>query len=260
MDIRGVKGQAGFRRRFGGAAAVEFVALAPLVLVLSGVIWDLRDYVSHRTDLAREVFVVAQVISNRSDTNLVEPMAAAFADRFAGSGAGSIDVAVVARGTEQPGGGVCIDPYDETAADRFCRPRVLRRWPEPANAQDGLWAERCPATNPSCVAQLGGNGCQQNGVSRSLLPAQGDHFGAGMTVLRNEGAGGLAEAGWLSRDFNDFEWWVVVDVCLEPGPGLFTGRLIHAGMQALDFSDLTLGLRGAWRSLQLLNECIWCEP
>lgn len=260
MDLRGVKGQAGSRRRSGGAAAVEFVAFAPFVLVLSGVIWDLRDYISHRVDLAREVFVVAQVISNRSDANLVAPVAAAFADRFEGSGAGSIDVAVVVRGTEQPDGDPCIDPYDEADADRFCRPQVLLRWPAALNPQAGLWAERCPAGSSSCVSQLGGNGCQQNGRSRSPLPAEGGHFGNGMTVLRNEGAGGLPETGWLSRDFNDFEWWVVVDVCLEPGPGLFTGRLIHAGMQALDFSDSTVGLRGAWRSLSFLNECTWCEP
>ena len=234
--------------------------LIPFVLVLTGVVWDLRSYMAHRTDLVREIHVVAEVISGDSETNIIEPVASAFTERFSGNSAGTIDVEVVGRGTDRGTGVDCLDPYDETAAlaDRWCRPLVLARWPDPATPQDGLWAEDCASTLLSCVSTLGGDNCTANGASRSLLPAEGAHFTGGMTVFRNET--GATESDWPSRDFNDAEWWVVVDVCLEPGHGLFTGRLIHAGMQAVDFSELTVGLRAAWRSINPLSICQWCLP
>ena len=251
--------QAQRKSRSGGSAAVEFVLLAPFVVALSGVVWDLRAYISHRTDLAREIYVVAEVISNRHDTNLIGRVATAFADRFQDNGAGSIDVALVTRGDVRRDGSACLDPYDETAANRFCLPLVQRRWP--AAPADGLWSERCPPLAPSCVSAPGGSHCQTSGRSTSRLPGEGDHFPADMAVFPNEGPDGPDPASRsLSRDFNDDEWWVVVDVCLEPGAGLFTGRLIHTSMQVLDFSGFILGSRAAWRSLHPRSNCLWCEP
>ena len=107
--------RAALRRRAGGSAAVEFVTLAPFVLILSALLWDLRAYVSHRTDLAREVHVVAELIAAEADASPLvpstNPLTArfldAFMDRFAAWGAGSIDVAVVARGTTRRNGAAC---------------------------------------------------------------------------------------------------------------------------------------------------------
>jgi len=231
--------------------------------------WDLRAFIAHRTDLAREVYVVAEVIATRPDANLIEPVAAAFKERFAGNGAGSIDIAVVKRGNQRrddldSDGSLdpCQLPYDDQAAlsERWCPPLVQVRWPAPSNRSAGLWGERCPAHFPSCVSSPGGTHCQESDRSRSRLPEQDEHFPATETVFPNEGQGGSGESGWLSRDFNDGEWWTLVDVCLEPGHGLFTGRLIPIGWQAVNFSELTFTLRAAWRSLHTYNDCEWCQP
>lgn len=245
--------------------------LVPFILALSGVIWDMRAFLGHRAELAREVYSVAEVISSQTSTSPIEPVAEAFADRFRDAGAGSIDIAVVTRGAQREVGGVNMacntfvpdadadgDEDDDDDALNWCRPQVRVRWPGAAAPRDGLWSERCPALSPSCVAQLGGNHCQENGRSTSTLPRQGEHFPSIGAVFPNEA--GADESRWLSRLFSGAEWWVVVDVCLEPGHGTFTGRLIPAGMQALDFSELTVGVRGAWRALELLNDCDWCVP
>ena len=241
-----------------GSAAVEFVLMAPFVLIISAVVWDLRAYVSHRTDLAREVYVLAEVIADQADlapnpnpiqrTN--DPNAPglldAFIERFSARGAGTLDIAVVVRGSTDRGASNCAD------ATAWCPPEVLRRWP--TTAADGVWD--------------GGGDCAP---SASTLPAEGDEFPADACVLPNEDGGAdgnlvcgdeatATEETWISRQMNPQGWWVVVDICLHPGPGVFTGPLIAAGMNALDFGSFTSRARGAWRSIHDRSVCDWCDP
>ncbi len=258
--------RAALRRRAGGSAAVEFVTLAPFVLILSALLWDLRAYVSHRTDLAREVHVVAELIAAEADASPLvpstNPLTArfldAFMDRFAARGAGSIDVAVVARGTTRRNGAPCppFDPGDPAAS--WCPPQVYARWP--ATAADGRWA-----------AAGGGAAGGNCALSASGLPASGavlpvpdaartcaDTPPDPACMLPAEDAGPGTEDEWVSRRLRDDEWWVVVDVCLHPGAGTFTGPLIAAGMNAMDFGSFVSMHRAAWRSLHERGTCLWC--
>ena len=240
-------------RRAIGSAAVEFVMMAPFVLMLSGFVWDVRAYISHRTDLAREVYVIAEVVagaaanplartSDPNDQRLVD----AFIDRFARRGAGTVDVAVVRRGaTRHDGVTPCPDP-DGTSAT-WCPPTVTVRWP-PATARDeGRWqdARRRLTVGGDCAGP-------------ATLPAEGADFAANVPMLPNEAATGN-EDDWPSRRMLAEEWWVVVDVCLHPGPGVFTGRLIQAGYETVDFGSYTTRFRAAWRSIHDAATCDWCN-
>ena len=238
--------------RAAGSAAVEFVMMAPLVLILSAFIWDLRAYIAHRTDLAREVYVIAEIIAGAvADPFVPVPSASAppildeFIDRFARRGAGSLDVAVVARGPVRRDGTPCPDP-DGTAGN-WCPPRVFVRWP--ATPADGLWrdaGQRLP-TGADCAP------------SASTLPDENVDLAADVSLLPNEASASANESDWLSRRMFAEEWWVVVDVCLHPGPGVFTGRLIQAGYDALDFGSYTTSFRAAWRSIHDAASCDWCN-
>lgn len=227
--------------------------MAPLVLAFSAFIWDLRGYIAHRTDLAREVRVIAEVVSAAADNPLVRSgdpndlrLVDAFIERFARSGAGSLDIAVVTRGTNRPDGTACPAP-DGTAAT-WCPPTVTRRWPAASALEDGLWqdARQRLAVGGDCAP------------SASALPAEGDDFGDAVPMLRNEAAAGTLE-NWISRRLLDDEWWVVVDVCLHPGPGVFTGPLIRAGFETFDFGSFTPRIRAVWRAVNDTTTCTWCN-
>lgn len=237
--------------------------MAPLVLILSAFVWDLRAFLAHRTDLVREVYVIAEVVAGETDQNPLrrtdDPanprLIDAFMERFATRGAGSLDIAVVVRGARRRDGTECPDDPDGTAA-RWCPPTVAVRWPPATDPADGLWQDahsRLP---------LGGGGeCVQRPPHfPPPLPREGDPFDETQAMLANEAAVGANEADWISRRMGEQEWWVVIDVCLHPGPGVFTGPLIRAGMEAMDFSSFTSRLTATWRSIHNREICTWCGP
>ena len=232
-----------------GSATVELLAIVPFVLLVLAAVWDIREFVSHRTELAREMYVVAEAIADApGGAQPIESVLAQTQTRLEETNeAGVIRAAVVVRGTERPGGAACAD-------GEWCLPRVTVVWP-PAGAADpaGTWSRSDDDVNA----------CAQNGVN--ALPAPGQHFGSGGRVLPNEGAdpdgGGPAlpptEDNWLSRNLRDTEWWVVVDTCVDPQPGLFIGRLTNLGEEMFDAS-FALRRRAAWGSVHDLADCDWC--
>ena len=106
-----------------GSAAVEFIVLVPFILVLTAAIWDLRVFTAYRTDIAREIFVIAELIANggawTSDAS-VENVIGAAAARLGETSAGVLHVAVVTRATTRHDGTTCIDD------DQWCAPMVRK--------------------------------------------------------------------------------------------------------------------------------------
>lgn len=207
-------------RRGAGSATVEFVALIPLVLVVVGLVWDLREYVSHRTVLARQMFVAAEVIANQDCTPANCPGDAVIAsvveravEQLEDRGAGTITVAVVARGDTQDPSDPTSDCLDAGGDPEWCLPRVVSRWPPvPAAPLTGEWWWE------------GENRCLNRPAD---LPIEGDHFDPTQPALPNENTGNCgtpACSDWPSRNLGDLDWWVLIDTCLHARPGLFFGR------------------------------------
>lgn len=224
----------GGRLRSRGSATVELVAVAPFVLAFAAFVLDVRTLVGFRTDVVREMFALAEVIANETRQ---DPMAAVMGEamtEFSDDSAGTLAVAVVIRGTERGTGVPCV-------ADQWCLPRVLLAWP--ASPDAGTW------NAPGLCATAGAS-----------LPAQGQHFPADQTVLPNEnGDGTTAHQAWLSRNMRPEEWWVVVDTCLDPTPGLlWSGALDGVIGDMFDLSGLVVRKRVAWGSVHDLADCNWC--
>ena len=145
---------------------------------------------------------------------------------FDDNSAGTIAVAVVTRGTERGAGVPCV-------ADQWCLPRVALAWP--ASPDVGTW------NTPGLCAAAG-----------TSLPAQGQHFAADQHVLPNEtGGGATAPDAWISRNMRPTEWWVVVDTCLDPTPGLLWSGV--PGADLFDLSGLVVRKRAAWGSVHDLS-------
>lgn len=230
------------RRRIGGSAAIEFVVIAPFVLILAVLVWNIRSFILVRTEIARESFAVAEAIADHPDgaTSPIENALQAFRVRLEEDGtAGSLAAAVVVRGTTRHDGSAC-------PAGGWCPPRVTVLWPTTPTA--GTW----PA----------GGTC----AGASDLPAVNAHFGQNDAVLPGEaadpdGAGPLtppSEDAWLSRNMDDDEWWVVIDICFNPGEDI---RLDLSGLPwvgAFVLNVPELRRRAAWGSVHSLNDCDWC--
>lgn len=251
--MNGVDGEprpTGARRfRTGGSAVVELVLITPFLLALLGAVWDVREFVSYRTMLARDLYVAAQLIADQPVGavpigQVMEELRARLEPR---SEAGTLRTAVVVRGAVRPGGAPC-------PAAGWCPPRVAAVWP-PAGDPDGAAAWSSTAGRP-CATGF------------DPLPPSGEHFRELQRVLPNEGAdpdgGGPgtpppADA-WVSRNMTAAEWWVVVDVCFDPNPGLFLGRLTNLSVVMFDNASLVLSRRAAWGSVHDLADCDWCGP
>ena len=224
--------------RMRGSAAVELVTILPFILVLTAAIWDIRAFTAYRTDVAREIYAVAQVIAGAewSDASPLDVVADQAIRRLELSSAGGIRVAVVTRGTESSPGVPC-------AAGVWCEPMVTVHWPA---APDDWRAWQ--------------GGCPTSAATGLTLPPAGVHFGAGEAVLPNEDDGSAADT-WLSRNLTDEDWWVVVDTCSQFGlgtrPGLIGGRFVNLGLRVLDAS-VVMQRRAVWPSSRPLNECDWC--
>ena len=216
-----------------GSATVELVCLAPFVLALLAAVWDLREAVALRTELVREMYVVAQAITddkNGTDT-LNQALGKLRARLEPNSASGSIRAAVIVRDDRDP----CLLGTD------LCWPKTGAVWPPAADITPGTWTD-------------GGTGCDTAGDS-PLPRASGEYYGAGEWVLPGEPA--VPEADWVSRNLEDEEWWIALSVCFEPGPGLFLGRLVNLPVQLLDTSAV-VRRRIAWRSIHNLADCGWC--
>ena len=233
-------------RRVLGSATVELVFVVPFVLITLAAVWDLRTYIGYRTDLAREMYVVAEAIAD--DPTGAPPFEVAIGRaeaRLRGSSvSGSIRAAVIVRGTQRADSTPCPD-------GAWCPPVVTARWPAMLDDSAGTWTR-----DDDGACRVGG----------SSLPAPGAHFGPGQRVLPNEGTdpdgdgpdSALPEADWVSRNLRDAEWWVVVDTCFDPRPGLFIGRLANMAERMLDTS-FALRKRAAWGSVHDRTDCDWCE-
>ena len=226
-----------------GSATVEFVFVMPFVLILLAAVWDLRQHIAFRTELAREMYAVAEAISDdREGVSPLQSAVAAIEARFRPrSTSGLVRVVVAGRGTQRADGTACPDPG-------WCPPVVLAVWPASATDTAGKWE-----------TVVGQNACSPPGMA---FPAVGAHFAAGQTVLPHEGDapdGGTppAEGTWVSRNMSALEWWVVVDTCIEPAPGLLMGRIRTVYQLMLDTS-FVWHRRAVWRSIHERGDCDWC--
>ncbi len=223
-------------RRSSGNALFEFLVLVPFVIALGLLVWNVRSFVAQRTELAREVYVIAEVIANHHD-DLAAPFQNALGrlrarlERDGSSGA--LVAAVVGRGRQRHDGTAC----PETG---WCPPMVLQTWP--TNPNDATWP-----TDGTC----------RGGAS---LPAVNGHFGPGVPLLFNENADPDGdgpeppppEADWLSRDLTATEWWVVIDICFDPEPDE-----VDIFRWVLDLPQFRQ--RVAWPSFHPLDNCSWCR-
>ena len=232
-----------------GSASVEFIVMAPFVLLLTGMIWDLRTYISYHTNAVREMYVVAEMIANEvgptTGASPIERVATEAISELAGKGAGRMTVAVVTRGDRR----LNTDPAPDPACSSpgaWCLPLVTAVWPPTSDPNRGTWNNGgdCAAGTPS-------------------LPAPGEHFPADMTVLHGEVPADVSPAPsqdqWLSRNFREEEWWVVVETCFHPDRGLFGGMALY-GLEFFDVSDSAFVLRKrvAWGSIHDYSWCNWC--
>ena len=226
--------------------------MTPFILALVAVAWDLYEFTSHRSALAREVYAVAEAISNApstpvpaepDDPNLppeepeepeevvLPPPEAAMArlrELLARHGVGGrIEVAVVVRAATRHDDEDC--PHDE-----WCPPMV-------ASVLFDVWgAADSPCGEPT------------------RLPEAGERFGADVPLLPAEHGTGEPESEWRSRNMRVQGWWVVVDACLEPHPGRFARVLSGLSLRLLDPSSVAIRSRTTWPSFYDLAECTWC--
>jgi len=214
--------------------------MVPFILALMAVVWDVREQLGFRTDIARQIHVAAAAAADQPDAvgtpadprpvaEAMGQLRALLEDR---SASGSITAAVVTRGTIRRDGTPC-------PADGWCPPRVTTAWP--TSADPDAWAD-------------GGDGCRAPGPSP--LPPPGRHFAADDTVLPREALMGT-ESTWLSRNLSATEWWVVVDACFEPRPGTFSGRLANLPIRLFEGTPV-VHRRIAWGSIHELARCRWC--
>ena len=222
--------------------------MAPFILAMAALVWDLRQYIAYRTDVTREMFVVAEVIANETGTTSADnpiPIAARRAmGRLADGGAGKVAVTVVTRGDRRLATATAPDLNCDTPGE-WCLPRVTAAWPA-TGGDEGTWG--------------GGGDCAAFTTS---LPAAGEHFPADLAVLPNEVAPDVSPTpphqSWLSRNLRQEEWWVIVDTCVHPDPGLFGGWVLN-GLAFFDTSRsaLVFSRRAAWGSVHDYSDCNWC--
>ena len=281
----------GCRRRGAGSAAIELVAIIPFALILMAAIVDLRAFAAHRSDIAREMYTVAEIVAGAGTWDAATAGQAfqntmeAAGERLGGNTAGWMRVVVVARPRDNPGDPTATPPVTSAPARNsdgalcnpaapatppFCEPEVLRELDADTNTAGVQRAE-----------WEGGGDC---GAVPSQLPAMGAQFPRGTAppncagqVLPNECADpdgdgpapAPAHSDWVSRTLNSDEWWAVVEICThfgggtsDPGPfggGMFSGIGVFGTFaEAFDASAAILLRRVAWGSLDDLNDCTWC--
>lgn len=235
-------GQRRRRQPAGGSATVEFCIIVPFIIILTAAIWDMREYISRYTDLVRESYVVIEAMANQFEGNTppfqsvlrTRPPEGPFGRRLVdASVAGTMSAAVVARGTTHRDGTACAD-------DAWCPPEVLSAWPPTENER--VWP---PGPRTGCTEP-------------NALPGVGTSFAATATVLPGEDADGALEETWVSRNMSAEEWWIVVDICIQPRPGVFTGAFTNYAVETLNL-PFDLNRRFAWPSVHDRGDCEWCD-
>lgn len=229
-----------------GSATVEFIALVPFVLVLVATFWDVREFIGFRTELAREMYKVTELIANDPvGTSPFEHVLGEVRSRFEPTSvSGAVRGAVVVRGTQRADGTACPD-------GDWCPPRVAAVWPGTADPSAGSWSRD---DHTACAA------------AGDAIPAVGTHFAANQALLQGEGRdpdgdGSLTAppaSAWISRNISSDAWWVVVDICIEPQPGLFLGRLTNLS-EPLMGTPFVWRRRIAWPSIHDRADCGWCS-
>ena len=229
-----------------GSATVEFIALVPFVLVLVATFWDVREFIGFRTELAREMYKVTELIANDPvGTSPFEHVLGEVRSRFEPTSvSGAVRGAVVVRGTQRADGTACPD-------GDWCPPRVAAVWPGTADPSAGSWSRD---DHTACAA------------AGDAIPAVGTHFAANQALLQGEGRdpdgdGSLTAppaSAWISRNISSDAWWVVVDICIEPQPGLFLGRLTNLS-EPLMGTPFVWRRRIAWPSIHDRADCEWCS-
>ena len=165
--------------------------------------------------------------------------------RLGRDGAGRIAVALVTRGDRRAAASPIAHPGCAVAGE-WCLPRVAATWPPADTPEAGTWnaGGDCAGFTPP-------------------WPAAGEHFPADLPVLPDEASADTEppppQEDWLSRNLRPQEWWVVVDTCFHPDPGLFGGVAL-SGLEFFDISDSALVLRerAAWGSIHDYSSCNWC--
>ena len=277
-----------------GSAAVELVLIVPFAFVLMAAIVDLRSFAMHRTDIDRELYTVAEIVSGSARWSAASAPAAlrkiglAAADRLRGcpisnTGAcghtsGWLRVAVVVRPKDDPGDPTATPPVPATPATNsagalcnptagtapFCEPEMLHE------------IDFDTMTTGIQRIEWGGGAGDGNqcATTQSGMPAnEGDQFAADAVVLPNEAAdpdgdgpaSPPARADWISRNIAADEWWTVVEACTHFSGGTSTPSLFQGGMTGFALETLDVAGSGAharrvaWGSIESLDGCIWCE-
>ena len=282
----------GHRRRFKGSAAVELVAIIPFALVLTAAIMDLRAFAAVRSDVAREIYTVAEIVAGAglwpaatAEAGLRKTMRAA-ASRLSGCTLAELDAAtpcgltagwmrvvVVARPRDDPGDPTATPPVPAEPArnsdGNLCNPATTPPFCEPEVL---LEVDFDAATAGIQSAAWGGTADNACATTLSGMPAEGAQFGRDAVVLPNEDgdpdgdgpAPAPAPTAWVSRTLNSDEWWAVVEVCTHFGggtstPGLFEGAMWAGGLEQFDATGSGAWRRRiAWGAHESLDDCTWC--
>ena len=267
------------RRSTDGSAVFELVIVAPFLLVLAAAIWDIRAYTVFRTDLAREMYDIAEMLAttgDRSWTTTQKNAAArnivnAATTRLDNSSVGWLRAVVVTR---RRASATSTSTTASNAQGRDCNEAV-------SNADDTstVWDDtEAPWCEPQVRRQIGRVAWGDEGGCAAIpsdLPAVGAVFAPNQKVLPNEGTDPDGDGPlpapthdqWVSRSFSANEWWVVVETCSHYGrdanpndavrsPGLIMPGLANLG---IDFFDVrfTIHRLAAWGAIDPLNECHW---
>ena len=265
------------RRSADGSAVFELVIVAPFLLVLAAAIWDIRAYTAFRTDLAREMYDIAEMLAATGDSSWTTAQKNAAAQnivdaattRLDNSSVGWLRAVVVTRrmATSTPA-------TVRNAEGRDCDAAV-----ELVDDTSTAWDDtEAPWCEPQVRRQIGRVAWGDEGGCATIpsdLPAAGAVFAPNQKVLPNEGADPDGDGPlpvpthdqWVSRSFSANEWWVAVETCSHYGrdanpndavrsPGLIMPGLANLGIEFFDVR-FTIHRLAAWGAIDPIYACHW---
>ncbi len=280
-SARRAKPAPGAPRRNDGSASLELVLITPFLVVLMAAIWDIRAYTAYRTDVAREIYAIADLLAATGDgdwdatekSDAAQNIVNAAAARLDNSSVGWLRAVVITR-LQDDAGPPAVEATNSEGRD--CDAAAAA-----TDDPDTTWDDTTtPWCEPEVRWQIGRATWGDQGACANIaseMPAQGVAFAADEPVLPHEdadpdGNGPLPAPSadeWVSRSLQDDEWWVVVEVCshfgrdANPNDGVSSPGLLLPGIERIGlgtaFFDarLTLRSRAAWGALDALDECEW---